>query len=287
MKARPALRPPRSRRRDPENDGHARAQECPWDKALAPQVKREAIRRMVDEHQLSERRACRVVGLSSDCYRHPPALYATTQALSKRIVELAHERRRIGCRRIHVKVGFGQRPFKLGVFSLQLAQPLGIGGVHPAQLGAPLVERGVAEPACAAELLDRDARLGLPDDLFLRESALHDLLRVEFTSVNHKRVYRLYRNANLAVLRRRKGERPVNERVPLQLARKVNEVWSMDCVSDSLANGRRRKYLTVADEFSQECVGIAVDFGISGCWSRLRAFGATHWLCGLTTVRTS
>jgi putative transposase len=52
--------------------------------------------------------------------------------------------------------------------------------------------------------------------------------------------------------------------VPLQLARTVNEVWSMDFVSDSLSGGRRLKYLTVADDFSHESVEIAVDFGISG-----------------------
>jgi putative transposase len=45
---------------------------------------------------------------------------------------------------------------------------------------------------------------------------------------------------------------------------RVNEVWSMDFVSDSLANGRRIKSLTVADDFTHECVDIAVDFGISG-----------------------
>ncbi|MBG6079409.1 ribosome modulation factor [Rubrivivax gelatinosus] len=38
----------------------------------------------------------------------------------------------------------------------------------------------------------------------------------------------------------------------------------MDFVSDSLANGRRLKCLTVADDFSHECVDIAVDYGISG-----------------------
>lgn len=38
----------------------------------------------------------------------------------------------------------------------------------------------------------------------------------------------------------------------------------MDFVSDSLANGRRIKCLTVADDFSHECVDIAVDWGISG-----------------------
>jgi putative transposase len=63
-------------------------------------------------------------------------------------------------------------------------------------------------------------------------------------------VYRLYSAANLAVRKRKKVKRPACERVPLQLARTVNEVWSMDFVSDSLANGRRLKCLTVADDFS-------------------------------------
>ena len=147
---------------------------------------------MVNEHHLSERRACRLVGLSRDCYRHPPQADQATVELHEKIVEIAHVRRRFGYRRIH------------------------------------------------------------------------DLLRPQFPGVNHKRVYRLYRQANLAVRRRKKGKRPVNERIPLQLARTVNEVWSMDFVSDSLSGGRRLKYLTVADDFSHESVDIAVDFGISG-----------------------
>ena len=147
---------------------------------------------MVAEHHLSERRACRLVGLSRDSYRHPPEPDAATQQLKAKIVEIAQVRRRFGYRRIH------------------------------------------------------------------------DLLRGEHPGVNHKRVYRLYREANRAVRRRRKAKRTTGERVPLQLAQSVNEVWSMDFVSDSLANGRRIKCLTVADDFSHECVNIAVDYGISG-----------------------
>lgn len=81
--------------------------------------------------------------------------------------------------------------------------------------------------------------------------------------VNHKRVYRLYSAANLLVRKRRKAKRPSSERVPLQASINVNEVWSMAFVSDSLTNGRRLKCLTVADDFSCECVEIAVDYGIS------------------------
>ena len=88
---------------------------------------------------------------------------------------------------------------------------------------------------------------------------IHDMLRPEFPDVNHKRVYRLSSHANLAVRRRKKVKRPASERVPPQLAQNVNEVWSMDFVSDSLPNGRRIECLTVAKAFSHECVDIAVD----------------------------
>ncbi len=56
---------------------------------------------MLDAKGLSERRACRLVGLSRDAFRHRPEPTAATQALSARIIELALARRRFG---------YGQRP---------------------------------------------------------------------------------------------------------------------------------------------------------------------------------
>ena len=76
---------------------------------------------------MSERHACRLVGLSRDSYRNAPVASEQTQTLKTRIVEIAHARRRFGYRRVH------------------------------------------------------------------------DLLRPDFPGVNHKRVYRLYSAANLAV----------------------------------------------------------------------------------------
>jgi putative transposase len=90
------------------------------------------------------------------------------------------------------------------------------------------------------------------------------MLRPEFPGVNHKRVYCLFTQARLAERRRKKVKRTASERVPLRLPLRVNEVWSMNFVIDSLARGRCLKYLTVADDFSHESVDIAVDFGISG-----------------------
>ena len=92
------------------------------------------------------------------------------------------------------------------------------------------------------------------------------MLRPEFPGVNHKRVYRLYSEANLAWRRRNKAKRPASERVPLQLARNVNAVWSMDFVSASLANSQRIKFLTLADDFGHKCIDIALDWGISGLY---------------------
>ena len=69
---------------------------------------------------------------------------------------------------------------------------------------------------------------------------------------------------NLSVRKRRKVKRITGERQPLAASRLINETWSTDFVMDALANGRRIKCLTVVDDFSRECVEIAVDHGMGG-----------------------
>ncbi|HEX5959630.1 MAG TPA: IS3 family transposase [Rhodanobacteraceae bacterium] len=73
-------------------------------------------------------------------------------------------------------------------------------------------------------------------------------------------------HVNLAVRKRRKAKYPSVLRQPLQAASVPNDVWSMDFVSDALANARRIRCLTVEDDFTHECVDIAVDHGISGLY---------------------
>jgi len=90
------------------------------------------------------------------------------------------------------------------------------------------------------------------------------LLRREDCKANHKRVFRLYQEAGLAVRRRRKRQGVAVEREQLARASRPNEVWSMDFVSDALAGGRRIKALTIVDDFTKESVDIALDHGISG-----------------------
>lgn len=159
---------------------------------MSPPAKRRAVGVMMQATQISQRRACALVGLSRDSVRNPPTKPMRDQPLRQRIVQIAHERRRFGYRRIA------------------------------------------------------------------------DMLRADGEVVNDKRVYRLYRAEDLAVRRRRGRKRLKLERVPLHMCRAINEVWSLDFVSDSLASGRRIKCLAITDDYSHECVDLAVDFGMGG-----------------------
>lgn len=93
---------------------------------------------------------------------------------------------------------------------------------------------------------------------------LHALLRREGHEANHKRIYRLYSAANLAVKRRKKRRGLEVDRGPLGVPSEVNQVWSMDFVMDAMANGRRLKLLTVVDDLSKEAVDIHVAHSITG-----------------------
>jgi helix-turn-helix protein len=57
-------------------------------------------------------------------------------------------------------------------------------------------------------------------------------LRREGWQVNRKRVYRLYREAGLAVRRRKRKRIALFERKPLPKPARANESWSMDVVAD-------------------------------------------------------
>lgn len=91
------------------------------------------------------------------------------------------------------------------------------------------------------------------------------LLRREFGPVNHKRVERLYAEEKLQVpIRRKRYRRRIIRSIPLLVPSQANERWSMDLMSDSLADGRRFRMLNIVDDFSRECIAIEVDTSIPG-----------------------
>lgn len=80
------------------------------------------------------------------------------------------------------------------------------------------------------------------------------LLRREGWTVNAKRVYRLYRQEELQVRTKKRAKRAGQVRVPLTGASKPNQRWSMDFVSNRLADGRWFRILTVVDQYTRECL---------------------------------
>jgi putative transposase len=81
---------------------------------------------------------------------------------------------------------------------------------------------------------------------------VHVLLMREGWKVNHKRVYRLYRKEGLELrLKTRKKKRAAMPRVPPPEVQAPHDRWSMDFVSDRLADGRPFRVLTLVDNVSR------------------------------------
>jgi putative transposase len=68
---------------------------------VTPAVRREAVALLVDVHEMSERRACSVIGVDRTSIRYRSRRPDDT-GLRERLRELAGERRRFGYRRLHV-----------------------------------------------------------------------------------------------------------------------------------------------------------------------------------------
>ena len=87
------------------------------------------------------------------------------------------------------------------------------------------------------------------------------LLRNEGWRVNHKRVWRIWRQAGLKVPQRqpKRGRLWLNEGSCVRLRPEHrNHVWTYDFVFDRTHNGRPLKMLTVVDEYSRESLAIEV-----------------------------
>jgi putative transposase len=76
------------------------------------------------------------------------------------------------------------------------------------------------------------------------------------------RMYRLWRQAQLQVPKKRPRRRVATSRPRPLPPTAVNHVWAYDFVFDTCADGRTLKCLTVLDEFTRECLAIDVAGGI-------------------------
>jgi len=90
------------------------------------------------------------------------------------------------------------------------------------------------------------------------------LLAREGMTMNHKKLYRLYREEGLAVRRRRGRKRATGTRAPMAIPEGPNQRWSLDFVADTLSWGRRFRVLAVVDDFTREALALVVDSSIGG-----------------------
>ncbi len=93
---------------------------------------------------------------------------------------------------------------------------------------------------------------------------LHVLLKREGLRVNHKKLFRLYREEKLTVRKRGGRKRAIGTRAPMLVPMTANDRWSLDFVSDQLTDGRRFRVLTIVDDCTRECLGLVADTSISG-----------------------
>ena len=175
--------------------GQRRTEGSAVKKMVTPAVKREAVAHLRQAHEMSERRACRVIGCVRMTVRYR-SRRIDDAGLRERLRTLARERRRFGYRRLLV------------------------------------------------------------------------LLRREGFVVNHKRLFRIYREERLMVRKRGGRKRALGTRAPIPVPLGPNDRWSLDFVSDQLACGRRFRILAVFDDCTRECLAAVADTSLSGRGSR-------------------
>ena len=90
------------------------------------------------------------------------------------------------------------------------------------------------------------------------------LLRRDGWRVNAKRIYRLYTEEGLTVRTKHRTKAAGRARVPQTVATAPNQRWSMDFMSERVADGRWFRILTVVDQFTRECLCLLAAQSLTG-----------------------
>lgn len=120
-------------------------------------------------------------------------------------------------------------------------------------------KKSVADPQLPLRMRIRELAFARPRFGYHR---IHVLLRREGWDIGKKRVHRLYRLEGLNLRRWTRKRRGFPARVPPEPCMAPNECWSLDFVSDALADSRRFRMLTVVDNFTRETLVIDLDFSM-------------------------
>lgn len=90
----------------------------------------------------------------------------------------------------------------------------------------------------------------------------YDRIRLGGLVVNHKRVYRIYKQMKLSLRRKTKKRLPSRDKEPLVVPETMNATWSMDFMSDALSNKTRFRSFNIIDDFNREVLFIETDYSL-------------------------
>jgi putative transposase len=109
-------------------------------------------------------------------------------------------------------------------------------------------------------------------------------IRNEGLQWNYKRVRRVYKLLGLNKRNKTRKRLPKRVKEPLIQPQKINQVWSMDFMHDTLENGRKFRTLNIIDDYNREVLAIEIQFGISSrivtniLTELLRERGKPEWI---------
>jgi putative transposase len=122
-------------------------------------------------------------------------------------------------------------------------------------------------PAHDGALSVTPARRSAPGERLValaRERRRFGYRRLEGFVVNHKRLFRVYREERLMVRKRGGRKRALGTRTPMPVPALPNDLWVLDFVSDQLVSGRRFRILAIYDVCTRRCLVAVADFSLSG-----------------------